>query len=171
MLAQASVRAIPCYIMQTSLLPASIYEEADKICRDFIWESSQDCSKRHLVSWEETCKPKNEGGARLSKSPCLKWSLYDEARMENDCSSSKVVGWSYAEKKYACCVQTIPRVVNRSFASLTWKAISSSWHRVAANLLCFIKDGQLGSILERPLSPWCALYSGCCEGRCSFPWN
>lgn len=62
MLAQASVRAIPCYIMQTSLLPASIYEEADKICRDFIWGSSQDCSKRHLVSWEKTCKPENEGG-------------------------------------------------------------------------------------------------------------
>lgn len=39
--------------MQTVKILVSVCEEADKICRDFIWGSSQTRHRCHLVSWEK----------------------------------------------------------------------------------------------------------------------
>ncbi|GAU10423.1 hypothetical protein TSUD_421820 [Trifolium subterraneum] len=61
-LAQSSLPCIPGYVMQTANIPASVCDEAEKICRDFIWGSTVNQRKCHLVSWEKICRPKEEGG-------------------------------------------------------------------------------------------------------------
>ncbi|GKV40167.1 hypothetical protein SLEP1_g47835 [Rubroshorea leprosula] len=43
-------------------LPSSIHDELDKISRDFIWGSTDEKKKAHLVSWERITQPKRNGG-------------------------------------------------------------------------------------------------------------
>ena len=49
-LAQSVLNAIPVYIMQTVLLPASICQDIDRLVRNFIWGGSEDASHGHLIN-------------------------------------------------------------------------------------------------------------------------
>ncbi|CAN1153418.1 Putative ribonuclease H protein At1g65750 [Linum perenne] len=71
-LAKSVLAAIPTYAMQTSLIPATTCEEIDKKIRDFIWGSSDQGRKTHLVSWDRICSPKSEGGLGLRLASHLK---------------------------------------------------------------------------------------------------
>lgn len=59
--AQASLSCIPDYVLQSSHIPSSVCLEAEKICWDFIWGSTTDVRKCHLVAWDKICNPKEEG--------------------------------------------------------------------------------------------------------------
>lgn len=83
-LAQASLVNIPGYVFQSTLIPASVCEDAEKICRDFIWGSSADSRKCHLVAWDKLCKPKAEGGLGIPKLENVKQGSYDETYMDYD---------------------------------------------------------------------------------------
>lgn len=61
-LAQASLINIPGYVFQSSLVPVFVCDEAEKICRDFIWGSTADARKCRLVAWDRLCCPKEAGG-------------------------------------------------------------------------------------------------------------
>ncbi|CAN1168444.1 Putative ribonuclease H protein At1g65750 [Linum perenne] len=64
-LAKSVLSAIPAYAMQTSLIPTTTCEAIDKKIRDFVWGSSDQERKIHLVSWDRICAPKSEGGLGL----------------------------------------------------------------------------------------------------------
>lgn len=61
-LAESSVMSIPSYIIQINKIPASICDEIERLCRDFIWGSTPEVRKHHLISWARICTPKYEGG-------------------------------------------------------------------------------------------------------------
>lgn len=61
-LVKSSLASMPDNIMQTSAIPISVCEGAEKICRDFIWGSTEEKRKCHLVSWDKLCKPKEASG-------------------------------------------------------------------------------------------------------------
>lgn len=60
-LAQSCVMSVPCYVMQISKIPASICDEVERMCRDFIWGSTLELRKNHLISWNTICSPKEKG--------------------------------------------------------------------------------------------------------------
>ncbi|CAI0541465.1 unnamed protein product [Linum tenue] len=53
--------------MQTTLLPISICDKIDRRVRKFIWGSTGDSRKIHLVHWEGVCQTKKEGGLGFRK--------------------------------------------------------------------------------------------------------
>ena len=53
------------YAMQTTSLPASLYEEIDKIVRRFLWSYNNTGRKMHHVSWHVICKLQAKGGLGL----------------------------------------------------------------------------------------------------------
>lgn len=50
--------ALPTYTMQTGKLPTSTCEEIEAHSRPFIWGSTNEKKKPHLVKWEQVCQPK-----------------------------------------------------------------------------------------------------------------
>ncbi|CAN1775079.1 Putative ribonuclease H protein At1g65750 [Linum perenne] len=53
--------------MQTYVLPSHICESIDKKIRNFVWGSSDDYKKIHLVFWDTICKPKDRRGLGMRK--------------------------------------------------------------------------------------------------------
>lgn len=65
MLTQAVTSTIPNYTMQCVALPPKILLHIDWLSRNFLWGTSDNKRKIHLVGWKKITKPKKEGGLGL----------------------------------------------------------------------------------------------------------
>lgn len=61
-LTRSVTSTIPNYVMQCNVLPAKILQGADRLSRNFLWGSSKNKKKVHLISWDKIAKPREEGG-------------------------------------------------------------------------------------------------------------
>ena len=85
-LIKSVVATIPNYVMQGAALPTHVCEKLDKINRDFLWGSSPEKRKMHLVGWSKIIKSKEEGGLGIQAARAkniallakLSWRLYQE---------------------------------------------------------------------------------------------
>ena len=67
-------------------LPAHVCDKLDKINRDFLWGSTSDRKKMHLVGWNKIVKSKEEGGLGIQAARAkniallfmLNWRMYHE---------------------------------------------------------------------------------------------
>jgi hypothetical protein len=64
-LIQSVTSSIPAYYMQNVALSIRICSKLDKLNRDFLWGSSSDRKRIHMVGWDKVCKPKDKGGLGL----------------------------------------------------------------------------------------------------------
>ncbi|CAN1147600.1 Putative ribonuclease H protein At1g65750 [Linum perenne] len=69
--------------MQTSVLPGHIYESIDRKIRNFVWGSTNEYMKIHLVSWDEVCKPKEHGRLGLKKAKELNMAFMMKLAFQN----------------------------------------------------------------------------------------
>ena len=140
-MAQLALASIPAYIMQTTTIPFSICDRIDKICRDFIWNDSENRNKIHLVSWESICKSKNVSGLGFRK-----------ARVLNNANLMKLA-WKLIHNrdalwvqvmrsKYKCGDSLIPQVQKSRRMSNVWKGISQVWPKFKRNLVWRVGNGQ-----------------------------
>jgi hypothetical protein len=66
-LTQSVLAALPTYVMQTTLLPQGVCNKIEKLMRNFIWGSAEENQSWHSVSWDNICKPKNQGGLGIRR--------------------------------------------------------------------------------------------------------
>ena len=55
------------YYMQCQALPIKVCDQVDKLIRDFLWGSTEEKRRIHLVCWDKVTLPKELGGLRLYK--------------------------------------------------------------------------------------------------------
>lgn len=83
-LTKYTLASIPFHVMQFIKLPDKITKNINQTQRNYVWWSTIDKKKIHLVSWEKIFKPKAKGGSNLKKSEVkneaacasLAWRLY-----------------------------------------------------------------------------------------------
>jgi hypothetical protein len=61
-LIKSVVTPIPKYVMQCMSVPIKVCNSIDRLCRDFLWGSTEEKRKLHLVSWQKVTVHKNLGG-------------------------------------------------------------------------------------------------------------
>ena len=64
-LAKSAVAPIAEYYMQCHNLPAKVCDSIDKMIRDFIWGSTEERRRMHMVRWSIVTLPKELGGLGL----------------------------------------------------------------------------------------------------------
>ena len=62
MLAKTAVAPIAEYYMQCHNIPAKVCDSLDKMVRDFIWGSTEEKRRMHMVKWSTVTLPKELGG-------------------------------------------------------------------------------------------------------------
>ncbi|GKV52575.1 hypothetical protein SLEP1_g59152 [Rubroshorea leprosula] len=122
-LIQSVTSAIPCYTMQTVLLPKSTCEAIDKLNRQFLWGSDTESRKPHLVNWESVCMSKEEGGLGLrsawSNNRALVSKLGWKMITNDESLWCKALRAKYLKNKSLFNVQPPPS------SSATWRSILS----------------------------------------------
>ncbi|KAL4391418.1 hypothetical protein AHAS_Ahas03G0243100 [Arachis hypogaea] len=140
-LIQSVLSTIPSYCMQTMKIPTAVCAKMDKIYRDFLWRSSDEERKVHLLNWEKICKPKEEGGLGIRR-----------AQETNQLFLMKLA-WGLIHKRDALWVQvmrakygggdnTILKVHKKASNSNAWIGITKVWEEFQKNLIWRIGDGK-----------------------------
>ena len=61
-LIKSVMSAIPNYVMQGVALPVHVCDKLDKINRGFLWGSTSEKRRMHMVGWSKVIKSKEDGG-------------------------------------------------------------------------------------------------------------
>ncbi|CAA7027589.1 unnamed protein product [Microthlaspi erraticum] len=61
--------------MSSIKLPESKVKALDRVSRDFIWGSTSETRKQHLIGWDRVCLPKAEGGLGIRKASLMNRAL------------------------------------------------------------------------------------------------
>lgn len=64
-LTKAMLQAIPVFMLSALPAPKGVLQQLRNTQRDFLWGKEETRKKWALVSWDKTCKPKNQGGLGL----------------------------------------------------------------------------------------------------------
>ncbi|KAL9288897.1 putative ribonuclease H domain, reverse transcriptase zinc-binding domain-containing protein [Arabidopsis thaliana] len=61
-LTKAVLASLPVHTMTTIVLPKSTLDKLDQLSRSFLWGSTPEKRRLHLIAWDRVCLPKAEGG-------------------------------------------------------------------------------------------------------------
>ncbi|CAN1848015.1 Putative ribonuclease H protein At1g65750 [Linum perenne] len=126
--------------MQTSVLPCHICEAIDKKIRNFMWGSTNECRKIHLVSWDEVCNPKEHGGLGLKKAKELNMAFMMKLAFYFFKSPNEL--WvQVLQHKYFREGPNGLQIKNNSRLSPLWRAIKKVTHVMRLGMRMGIRDG------------------------------
>ena len=77
------------------MLPHSTLDRLDRLARNFLWGSSSDRRKLHLVAWDKVCQQKNEGGLGIWRSKEMNKALIAK------------VGWRVMNNEHSLWAQVV----------------------------------------------------------------
>lgn len=122
-LTKAVLGSIPVHSMTTFLLPKSTLDKLDKISRNFVWGSTPENRKQHLIAWKSVCLPKCEGGLGIRRPVDMNKALLAKAgwRLLHEYESL----WAaILRKKYKVGeIHDLSWTVVKSGWSSTWKSL------------------------------------------------
>ncbi|XP_074289017.1 uncharacterized protein LOC141614161 [Silene latifolia] len=83
---QSVLTSLYSYWANIFLIPKGVLRKIDSICRNYMWDGTSNYVRSPLVSWEQVCVPKLEGGLGIRYS--LTW---------NKATIGKLVWWIYSK--------------------------------------------------------------------------
>lgn len=94
------ISAMPSHIMQCTSLPTRTCNAIDRICRNFLWGSTEDTIKIHLVNWETVTLPREEGGLGITRARERNLALLGSLAwrtQEDNCPWARILRGLYGE--------------------------------------------------------------------------
>ena len=64
-LIKSTLSNLPTYFQSLFLIPADVANRIEKIQRNFLWGTSEEVAKIHLVKWDMVCSPYSHGGLAI----------------------------------------------------------------------------------------------------------
>ncbi|CAA7018343.1 unnamed protein product [Microthlaspi erraticum] len=131
-LTKSVLSSIPVHSVSSVLLPRSTLATLDKVSRSFVWGSTADKRKQHLISWSRVCVPKEEGGLGIRNSLHMNTSLIAK------------VGWRLMNDEkslWARVVRCKYRVGDSH--DLSWLRVRSNWSVVWRSIVTGLKEAVL----------------------------
>jgi ribonuclease HI len=166
-LVQSVTSAIPAYYMQNVALPIRVCSSLDKLNRDFLWGSTDERKKMHMVSWDKVCRPKDLGGLGLHSTKARNLALLAK------------LNWRVMEDPNSLWANTLiakycpngimdERLRSRRSGSSNWKGLKKGHEVFRKGLRWVVNNGQeisfwhdlwvgdspLCSLVHGPLSVW-----------------
>lgn len=108
--------SIPVHSMSTIKLPQAILDRLDRVSRDFLWGSTAEKRKTHLIAWDKICLPKKDGGLGIRAAKDMNKALIAK------------VGWRVLQDKLSLWA----RVVRSKYKvgdihDQSWMVAKSNW--------------------------------------------
>ncbi|CAN1156116.1 Putative ribonuclease H protein At1g65750 [Linum perenne] len=126
--------------MQTSLIPVATCIEIDKRVRNFIWGSSSEERKVHLISWDRICLPKNQGGLGIRSARTLN-RAYMVKLAFRFFKEHEPLWVQVLQSKYFRTTTEGFRPRHTSSISPVWKGITTEWQTMLRGSRAAVRDG------------------------------
>ncbi|KAH1107995.1 hypothetical protein J1N35_011763 [Gossypium stocksii] len=120
------------------MIPKGVYDEIERIAREFIWGSASGYPKMSLVGWDSICQPRARGGLGLRHLSDQNSSFLMKIGF-NLVSKSNVLWVRVLRSKYGW-KEKLPDSIERSQCSHLWRSLSRIWTLLRENLVWSIGD-------------------------------
>ena len=135
---------IPSYVMQTIWLPQSTCEALNKLNRNFLWGSTAEKCKVHLVRWEKVIHSKKQGGLGIRDARIV--NVVELAKLGNKIACGNNSMWAHVlRNKYLKYGNLFDHAVKPGHSS-TWQGICRSFNRVEDGFWWNIGNGRKVSL-------------------------
>lgn len=143
--------------MQSTDLPAGIKLKIDQACKRFIWSGAVTSQKLSMVSWNNICQPKINGGLGFKSLDGMNKSFLMKVGWGILLSPSSL--WSQVlSTKYGVDLSVLPTELPCRNGSHLWQSIGKVWTDVLSGVAWNIGDGTKAQfwldrwvIKEKPL--------------------
>ncbi|XP_074305640.1 uncharacterized protein LOC141640860 [Silene latifolia] len=125
-LIKSVLSTLHCYWARIFILPVSILNKVEALCRSFLWQGNEISNGPALIAWDTCCKTKQEGGLGLI-----------DLRRWNTAALGKYIWW-IAQKEDHLWVKWIHNIYMKCVNWVDYKpntGASWSWRK-----LCGVKD-------------------------------
>ncbi|CAL5324749.1 unnamed protein product [Camellia sinensis] len=123
---------IPNHLMQTMELPRDICNKIDRLNRNFLWGSTENAKKVHLVNWQNVCKSKKQGGLGIRKAREQNLALITKLGWKVASNSADL--WCSILKSKYLTKHSFSSWANKRLASHTWKSIIKNRYVLEKNI-------------------------------------
>jgi hypothetical protein len=140
-LIKSTLSNLPTYLLSLFPIPSSVANRLEKVQRNFLWGSTNETTKFHLVKWTSVCSPMKDGGLgirnlrRFNQALLGKW-LWRYAT-EKEAYWRKVVEIKYGSMEGDWCTKQ----VERPFGVGVWKHIRRGWELFSKFIRFEVGDG------------------------------
>ena len=125
---------MPNHSMQTAFLPGSTCDSIDKLNRNFLWGSSNERRKVHLVAWDKVCMKKNNGGLGLRHLKHQNLAFMSKLYWNMVCHKDEL--WvRVLRTKYRCGNDLLPTIDIARQGSNAWSGIKNVWKTIKDNIV------------------------------------
>ncbi|OIT02175.1 putative ribonuclease h protein, partial [Nicotiana attenuata] len=137
-LIKATLATIPNHVMQIYDLPKTTLNKIESIQRNFLWGSTEEKKKCHLIKWSIVTMPKKQGGLGI---PNTHW---------KNSSFNAALAWRYRKEKEDLWAKTIFSKYNhrksKNIGFHTWKVIRKGSEICNINTKWLVGDGTTISL-------------------------
>jgi hypothetical protein len=140
-LIKSTLSNLPTYLLSLFPITSSVANRLEKVQRNFLWGSTNEATKFHLVKWSSVCSPMKDGGLgirnlrRFNQALLGKW-LWRYAT-EKEAYWRKVVEIKYGSMEGDWCTKQ----VERPFGVGVWKHIRRGWELFSKFIRFEVGDG------------------------------
>nr|CCA66036.1 hypothetical protein [Beta vulgaris subsp. vulgaris] len=156
-LIKAVAQAIPTYAMQCFVIPKSIIDGIEKMCRNFFWGQKEEERRVAWVAWEKLFLPKKEGGLGIRNFDVFNRALLAKQAWriltKPDSLMARVIKGKYFPRSNFLEARVSPNM------SFTCKSILSARAVIQKGMCRVIGDGRDTTIWGDPWVPSLERYS------------
>ena len=133
--------AIPNHVMQGRALPVHLCDKLDKINRDFLWDSTSEKRKMHLVGWSKIITDKENGGLGIQAARVRNIALL--AKLNWRMNQEKEALWSRVILgKYCSADRRRSRNPDKLPASPNWAAVKLGFKTFEEGICWVVGNGE-----------------------------
>lgn len=150
-LGKSSLSSIPSHVMQYIKLPSKITDAINRVQRDFIWGTTTEKRKLHLLNWDTIASTRDKGGLGVQKNEIrnrailviLAWRVIQNPNN----LWNKVLVSKYHRSRAA---STTKRIVSR-----IWNNVHKGWQDYTNATRWVVKKGNKVSFFHDTWIPHC----------------
>ena len=140
-LVKSVMSTIPNYVMQAAALPTHLCDKLDKINRDFLWGSTSEKRRLHLVGWSKIIRLKEEGGLGIQAAKFKNLALL--AKLNWRLNQEKESLWANVILKKYCSTDRIrAKDPDKLPCSPNWRAIKAGFQTFADGICWGVGNGE-----------------------------
>ena len=142
LLLKSTLFSLPTYYLSFFTIPVAVVDRLERIQRNFLWGSSEECFKHSLVAWEKVCSPLEMGGLGVRKlvhfNQALLGKLLWRFGQEGTHLWRRVIATKYGERQGGWNTKDC----RKAHGCGLWRGINDGWEKFSTHLALVVGDGS-----------------------------